>query len=247
MTGGSEQPSPMPTAGGSGWAAVISAQTIEDEIKKIKLAIDADVTTPTDFNGLGHKKCRKNFSLLGMLFAIAGEYDGDVRWKADAPKARDLFSRAGRNCKAATPASYNESKARKQDLADLVGGSPLASGQEAAAKADWSNACERSELMKRIEAANKRLRELAANAGAFSAGADEARHEAEMMAAMAAVMKKEGMPEADDSEYTGHCDIVLKSARELIDAAKQKSFEATAKPLGDINKACDACHEVYRG
>jgi hypothetical protein len=237
----------MPT-GGSGWAAIVSATTLEDEVKRIKLELEKDVTTPTEFNGLGHKKCRKNFSVLGLLFAVTAEYGGSVRWKDDAPLARDLFSRAGRNCKVATAASYNEAKLRKDDLAAMVQGSKLeSSGPAPAAETDWSQACERPELMKRIEAANKKLKELSANAGSFTGGAAEAKHEAEMLAAIAEAMTKDGMPDAGDEDYEAFCKTIKNSAVEIVDAVKLKSADAASKALGNISKACDECHETYRG
>lgn len=240
--------SPMPSAGGSGWSGIVSATTLEDEIKRIKLELDKDVTTPTEFNGLGHKKCRKNFTLLGLMFAVTSEYDGSVRWKDDAPLARDLFSRAGRNCKVATAASYNEAKLRKDDLGTMVQGSKLeSSGPAPAAETDWSLACERSELMKRIESANKKLKELSANEGSFTGGATEAKHEAEMLAAIAEAMMKDGMPDAGDGDYEGFCKTIKDSAISIVEAVKLKSADGASKALGNISKACDDCHETYRG
>lgn len=239
--------SPAAGAGGD-WGSLITATTLEDEIKRIKLELDKDVTTPTEFNGLGHKKCRKNFSLLGMLFAITSEYGDGVRWKDDAPLARDLFARAGRNCKVATTASYNESKQRKEDLASMVQGSRLESGGPApAAETDWSLACERSELMKRIETANQKLKEFSSNPGTFASGAAEARHEAEMLAAIAGAMLKPGMPDAGDEDYEGFCKTIKNSALEIVEAVKLKNADSASKALGNISKACDDCHEIYRG
>lgn len=246
-------PDPMPNGGsgsesGSGiWKPLVSAQTIEDEIKRTKLELDKDVTTPTAFNGLGHKKCRKHFSLLGMLFAIAHDYDGDVRWKDDAASARDLFGRAGRNCKAATPASYNESKLRLQDLTDMVNGSRLQAAGDPVAEVDWSLICERSQLMKRIEKCTSKLREYTSNAGAFKSNKDEVKHEAEMLAAISEAMQQDGMPDGDDGDYQAFCDTMKDAAKQIVDATKLDNAEAAGTALGEITRACDDCHEIYRG
>ncbi len=245
-TGGGDTPSPMGGEGVYAWSKLISAATIEDEIKRISREVEQDVTTPTAFNGLGHKKCRMNFSLLGMLFAIAGEYDADVRWKEEAPAARDLFARAGRNCKVGTPASYNESKLRKQDLADMVAGSRLQADAGPAA-ADWSQTCERSQVMKRIEKSNKRLRELTASTAEFKSGGDDVKHEAEMMVAMAEVLQKEEMPDGVDDDYKAFCQTLKKAAQEIVEAQKLGGVEPATKAMGVINRSCDDCHEVYRG
>ena len=136
---------------GSGWAALISGPTIEDEIKALKLQVDQNVTTPSDFAGKGYKLARRDFSMLAMLFGIAGEYEGDVRWKNDAPAARDVFARTANNAKVGTQQVWQEAKLRKDELTDLIGGSSPYGGKEAEAKAAWKDVCGRAPLMQHLE------------------------------------------------------------------------------------------------
>ena len=245
--GGNNPPSGGGESGSDIWSPIVSAQTIEDEIKRTKLELDKDITTPTAFNGLGHKKCRKHFSLLGMLFAITNEYNGDVRWKDDAATARDLFGKAGRGCKVATPASYNESRRRLQDLGDMVNGSRLEAPGEPAAEVDWSLICERSQLMKRIEKSTSKLREYTSSDSAFKSNQDDVKHEAEMLAAISVAMLQNGMPDGDDGDYAEFCNTMKDAAREIVDASKLGSAESAGSAVGNISRACDDCHEIYRG
>ena len=241
----------MPSGGGESgaglWAAVISPQTIEDEIKRTKLELDQDVTTPTAFNGLGHKKCRKHFSILGMLFAVAHEHSGDVRWKDEAAIARDLFGKAGRGCKVATPASYNESKRRLQDLGDMVNGTRLEAPTEPAAEVDWSLICERSQLMKRIEKANSKLKEYTSSDSTFKSNKDDVKHEAEMLGAISVAMLQNGMPDGEDGDYAAFCKTMKDAAKEILSASELGNAEAAGSAIGNISRACDDCHEIYRG
>src|SRR5688572_5840829 len=108
---------------GAGWSRLISAATIETTVKDLKLQIDKEVTTASDFAGKGHKLARRDYSVLAILFGIAGEYDGEVRWKKEGPIARDAFGRSAANFKVGTPQAYQEAKVRKDELTDLVGGS----------------------------------------------------------------------------------------------------------------------------
>src|SRR5947207_14214986 len=110
-------------ASGAGWSRLISATTIEDSIKSLKQQVDQEITTPSDFAGKGHKLARRDYTLLAVLFGIAGEYDGDVRWRKDAAPARDAFARSANNFKVGTPQAFAEAKARKEELTELVGGS----------------------------------------------------------------------------------------------------------------------------
>src|SRR4029079_507428 len=90
-------------------------------------------------------------------------YDGDVRWKDAAPALRDMFARAGHNCKAGSDQTFQEAVQRKQDLTELIGG-PRPKAKETEAKADWSKVADRPPLMQRMNIAHEdRLKKRLAN------------------------------------------------------------------------------------
>ena len=233
---------------GSGeWAKVISSTTIEDEIKAIKREVDKNITTPSDFAGRGHKAIRREFSILAMLFAIIHEYQGDVRFKKDAPTARNLFARTANNTKAGGNTTvFSEAKARKTDLEELLGGSSLA--VEASSETpDWPTIIDRSPLMQRMESAFQgRISPALANKNEFAKNTDSVLHEAELIAAMATVLTKEGMSDADDETYAGFAKSMKAAAIEVASAVKSNSYDQARAASGKIDKACSACHESYR-
>lgn len=232
---------------GGGWSKLISAATIEDTIKGLKQQVDKEVTTLSDFKGKGHKLARRDFSLLALMFAIAAEYDGDVRWKKDAPAARDAFGRSAANFKVATDQAFNEAKARKDELSDLVGGSSPFGGKESEAKAQWPQVAGRAPLMQYLELAwEPRLKPLLAEKGQFNANADKLLHDAELFAAIGEVLAKPGMADADAAEYQAFCHKLRDGAKEIIDAVKLKDFDKASKANTTIGKACAECHESYR-
>lgn len=234
-------------APGSGWSALISPATIEDNIKSLKQQVDKEVTTLSDFKGKGHKLARRDYALLAMLFGIAAEYEGDVRWKKDAAVARDAFARSAANFKVATDQAYNEAKTRKQELGELVGGSSPFGGKSAEAKAAWPQVADRASLMQYLDTAwQQRLNPALSDKGAFTAGADKILRDAEMFAAIGEVLTKEGMKDAADAEYVAFCKKLRDGAKQIISAAKQKDFGEASKAKGTISKACDECHESYR-
>ena len=73
------------SASGGAWSKLISADTLQDEIKSLQPQLADDVKTLQGFLGGGNKKARQDLSQLAAEFAIVGEYDGDVRWKNQAP------------------------------------------------------------------------------------------------------------------------------------------------------------------
>lgn len=240
-----------PAATGEGlyaWSKIISATTMQNEVKALKLTIDQDVTTPGDFKGRGYQECRRWFSVVAMIFAIASEYDGEVRWKEDSPQIRDVFARTAANAKVGTQQVYNEAKLRKVELQDLLSGERFSSAQPSEQKPDWSRVCDRSPLMQRLAIAQqKRLSPLARNEADFKKNADEIVHEAEMIAAMAEVMIREGMEDADDEDYAAFCRQMRDAALEIARAARQRQYNGVGESLGTITKACDQCHNDYRG
>ncbi len=232
---------------GSGWSALISAATIEDEVKALKLSVDQGVTTLSDFAGKGHKAARRDLSMLAMLFGIAGEYDGDVRWKKYAPAVRDALARTAANAKSNTPQVFQEARLRKEELQDLVGGGNPFGDKEAETKANWKDVCGRAPLMQHLEAIwEPRLKPLLADGAKFTANADKVQHDAEIIASMGEVLSKEGMPDADSDEYKALCAKLRDGAKAILDGVKAKNFDSAAKGSATINKACTECHESYR-
>lgn len=232
---------------GSGWAAVISPGTLEDLIKSMKLQIDSGVTTPSDFAGKGYKTARRDFSVLAMTFAIIGEYEGDVRWKKDAAAARDQFAQTAANSKVGTTGVFNEAKKRKAELQDLVSGSNPFEGKTGEAKASWKDVCNRSPLMQHIENVwEPRMKPALSDKGQFNSNIEKVMQDAELFAAIAAVLAKDGMEDADAKEYTAICDKFKNASREIVEACKTKDFDKASKAATEIGKSCVECHENYR-
>ncbi len=231
----------------SRWTDLVDADTIEIEIKRLAKLIDSDVTTPGPFKGGGHRKCRQHFSTLAVLFAIVGQYDGEVRWKQPAPAFRDLFARAGYNCKAGTDQSYREATQRKQDLTDLIQGSRPAV-PKAERQPDWSQVADRSPLMKRIELAHQgRLTKWVASRDEFSRNRLEIIHEAQLLAVLAEIIRQEGFDDWDDETYSGFALQLSQAARDLSVAVENTNYAGARDAAGRATKACSGCHEDYRG
>jgi len=243
---GGSAAAPAATAVG-GWSGLISAATIEDTIKGLKQQVDKDVTTLSDFKGKGHKLARRDYTLLATLFGIAAEYDGEVRWKKDAPVARDAFGRSAANFKVATDQAFNEAKARKEELNELVGGSSPFGNKSADAKATWTQVADRAPLMQYLEAAwEPRLKPLLADKTQFNSGGEKVLRDAELFAAIGAVLAKDGMKDAGDAEYQAFCNRLRDASKQVIEAVKQKDFDSASKAGSAIGKACAECHENYR-
>lgn len=244
MTGGE----PASSGGGNGeqWSKIISAQTIQDEVKRLNTQLLDTVQNVRKFNGGGFEDARRDYTELAMLFQIIAQYDGDIRWKEYALTARDKFARAGFNSKVGTDNSFNEAKERSKDLEDLVRGGSLAEG-DADPKATWEDIADRPPLMQRLDVGfHQRVKKMTADAGEFNSNTEDILHEAEIIAAIGHAMAQEGFEYHDDEDYVGYCEAMQKAALDVVQAVKNNDPEAGRIASGEILKACDSCHEGYR-
>ncbi|MBP63235.1 MAG: hypothetical protein CMJ62_17075 [Planctomycetaceae bacterium] len=235
-----------PAENGYAWSRLISATTLEDEVKRIKFAVDSSITTPGRYKSGGFKEGRQYFSMLAFLFAIIAEYDDEVRWKNQAAAARDNFARAGFNSKVDTIQSYNEAKLRKIDLHELVSGGSFSS-QPSKDLQGWEQVCDLPLIMRRLEQAHhKSIAEGTASKNEFKKQSDNLIHEAELVAAIAYVTRQENFEYWDDETYSNYCKALEANALEVIRAVKLDDYQAARKATGEISKICSDCHEGYR-
>ncbi|MEX0610916.1 MAG: cytochrome c [Pirellulales bacterium] len=228
------------------WSKLIDAETIEAEIKRLAQAAADDVATPSKFKGGAYEDCRRHFSVLAMLFAVAAEYDGVVRWSDVAPALRDSFARAGYNCKVGTDQTYQESLNRSHDLAELIRGiRPQVPPAERAA--DWGQVSDRPPLMQRMEIAHQeRLTKWLANERQFVQNRDEVRHEAQLLATIAAVIAREGFDYWDDEQYAQYARDLRQATSDIAAAAELENYDQAKQAISRATKACTNCHDGYR-
>ncbi|NIL97388.1 MAG: cytochrome c [Planctomycetales bacterium] len=228
------------------WSDVVSAAAITNEIKDLKLDVAENVRSPAVFKAGGNRKLRRHYSVIAVMFGMAAEFDQDVRWKELAPAARDSFARAARNAKAADTNTFRECKDRSEDLDELIRGGSVEFDppQE---KVLWSDVSERRPLMDRLKVAHEtRLKPWTASQGEFEKNLPQIRHEAEILAALAEVIKHAEYEFYDDDVYVEYCTDMQQQAAAISQAAKDKNLDEAQRAVGEISKVCSECHEGYR-
>ncbi|HKD37544.1 MAG TPA: hypothetical protein VKB78_12115 [Pirellulales bacterium] len=244
---GPSAPDNTAAAGDFAWSKIVSPESLQDEIKSYQNLVKDDVKNPSAFKGEGFKRARRNFSMLAVAFAVIAEYDGDVRWKNQALVARDLFAKAGFNCKVATDQSFNDAKGRADDLIGLVRGETLPATGNPEAKTQWAKVANRPPLMNRLELAQQnRIAVWTANAGDFTKNLEAIYREAQIVAVLAEVIQREGYDFTDDNSYKGFARDLEKHALEVAEAAKSKNFDQARLAAGELAKACSNCHGSFR-
>lgn len=227
------------------WSSLISPQSLEDEIKRLKLEFDGVVTTPGAFNSGGYLDARLHLTVLASLFAVINQYSGEVRWKDQAAAARDLISRTAFNCKAGSTQVYNEAKLRKGDLQDLVAGSGLSS-KDAEPETDWTMIADRSPLMEYAELVIESLEDGARDEGTIKKETDLVKRNSELIAVLGEILAQEGMDDADDDDYAKLSRDMSGDGKAVTAALGRGDLEAVRLGVSKIRQKCDACHEQYR-
>jgi soluble cytochrome b562 len=229
------------------WSQLVDGDTLVDEVKRIATGLREPLANQAKFKAGGYKQCRADFSQLAVLFAVIAEHDGDVRWKESAPALRDAFSRAGLNCKTATEQTFSEATQRKADLDDLIRGEH-AGAANAAKLEKWSALAERPLLMKRMEQLSlEQVAPALGNAKEFAKRAKEVRQEAELLAVLADVIKREEYEYWDDEGFQELATELRAAATDITRAAAEGNYEAARTAAGRADQACSQCHKGWRG
>ena len=233
--------------GPAAWSQLIDSETLAAEVKRLSASLREPLANSAKFKSGGFKACRSDFNDLAILFAVIAEFDGDVRWKEEAPSLRDRFSAAARNCTAGTDQAFAEAAELKTNLEDLVRGERLG-GQPAAAPSKWSDFVDRPLLMKRMERAlQDQVSPALANSKEFAKRTAGVRQEAEVLGMLAAIIDREEFDYWDDEAFQDQSDALRDATHELRRAAGEGNYEVVRAAAGRAGQSCSACHEGYRG
>lgn len=245
--GGVSEEGGAAVASNAAWSKLISASTIEDEIKALKEPLAEKTKTPSEFKSGGNTPARVAFTELALLFGIISEYDGDVRWKKDALGLREIYKHAAGNSKTGSDNSYKEAKQRTDDLMQLIGG-----GKVDLPKPDpdskWADIANRAPLMQRMgkEGYDPKIKAWTSDKGEFSKNRNALLEEAQIVAAIAHVIQDASYEYGDDDTYLEYARELEKHSLELVEAIKGDNLERAQSAGGQLNKACSTCHEGYR-
>ena len=243
--GGSE-PAGGGGEGGFKWSGLVSGDTLIDEIKEMQERVTPVVATPSTFKGGGYNEAQRAFSVIALAFGVIAAHDEDVRWKKDASAARDLFARAGVNCKVGTDQSFKESQLRVEDLKAMMDGNPPEGKPDREDDFRWNQVSGRPPLMMRLEAAEKLLGAATASQGDFTKQLDVVLHEAEMVAAIGEVIRQPDFEYHDDDSYRGYAGSMRDAAVRIREACLKKDYDTARTAVGEISKSCNDCHGDYR-
>lgn len=232
---------------GEGWSKLISATTLEDEIKQQLAAVEKAVRSPSDFKGGGYKDARIAFSYLATLFGVIEQYDANVRWKKDAAALTATFARVGKNCKVGTDSAFKEARLRFDDLSDLIrGGNPEL--LQPLTTSAWGDIADRSPLMSQMDAIlTQQLKPVTGSKSQFEKNRESIEGDGQTLVVLARIIQDASYEYGDDETYLGYAKELERQTLEFVAATRDGAVEKAQSSLAQVQQSCTKCHEDYRG
>jgi len=228
-----------------GWSKIIDRSVIEDEIKRIQIQLEQQVTTPNKFKS-DHSAVRLSFTKLAMLFGIIEQYDTDIRWKKDASFARVAFARAAANSRTGSEQAYANAKKQKESLREMVRGSNFPQ-QGTPAELDWADVSDRGALMDILEELfQEKLKPNSGSQSAVNSNAEEVLHNASLIAAIGQVLCLPEMDDYDEEAYAVHGKSMSRGGVDVVTGIKSVNFSLVEKGVNSISQSCSNCHDDWR-
>jgi len=229
---------------GTDWMRLITAETLDAEVRNIRNSLDQRLRSVGAFNQ-SIFEIPPQAATLAALSAVAIVHAGDVRWKDRAGYIRDLSGKMN-----AEPLQRGAKLQRTlldlfEDITDTLSGSPP-TDFEPAGSVEFHEVAEMRQLMKRIELGFNRLKTDAGNEQSFRSEAGMVRHEAAILATLMQIITTEGYGYSDDDEFLAHARPAIDSCVNMVSAADDGSFETYDAGLSRVTRACTECHSEYR-
>ena len=235
-----------PAAGGEdSWEALITAATIDEEVKSIRNFLNENVHSVGTFNS-SMLMIPPKAAALGAVAGIVMEHSESVPWKDDAKYVRDLAKKM--NSSALQRGAKDQKRIEElYDAVDATLSRSKPSGLEEPPESDsFAEVAEMRLLMMRMEEAEKRLKTEAGTESAMGEKKDMVAHEASMMAVMAKIVAMPGYGYGDDAKFTGYAKEVLKASQDIKTAAESGDFAGYEAALTRVSTTCSNCHSDFK-
>ncbi len=227
------------------WSSLIGRDVLENEIKRIQIDLETQITTPVRFN-TGYKDVQHSFIMLATWFAVIQQYDADVRWKDVAGEVVAGANRAAINARSPGDNSFRYSVQIRQCLTDLVRGGNFGGPEKAVDAVAWEETADRTVMMNRINALFDEIKQSTANESSFNDEVEENLNRASLIAAMARVLAQPGMNLADDQGYVALAKSMETAATSLVQSVKTPNLAAAQAATNQIDQSCSNCHGEWR-
>ena len=235
----------MGDSAGKTWSRLISAATLEDEVKSLQQDLSRDLTTVSRFRS-DHTKIQKSFEQLSLMFAVIRQYDAKIRWQADAAVAQKSFETAAVAARNGDEQGFASSKRSLEDLVQLVRGDRFPGKAQPPETLDWSAVVGHTAVMRRLQVLQDEVKAGSSNENEFKKQQPKLVHSAELIALMAEAVQQADMDYADDEEYVAYAKQMQAAAGAAAKAGRNNNYEKLSNGVNAVGQSCADCHGDFR-
>jgi cytochrome c556 len=239
---------PNLSTSGAKWENLIAAEQLRTETKSILNRLTTSMQSVATYNR-SYEDIGVQAATLAAIAGIVASHSGSLRWKENAAHICDLATSIADAAQGRGRTSYQAVQIPFEALVAILSGDVPAGLEPASSDAegiDFALHAECNSLMHRIESAHQHLKQNLGDRASFPVDAEEGLHEATLLAALVQVITTEGYNSSDEAEYAGHAQEVVRAAQEIIDAVKEKNYEAYGSALNRMQVECNECHTRFR-
>jgi cytochrome c556 len=245
----SKTPKPQPkfpqSATRGNWKSVAPMEILQAEVKKIRNRLTRSMRTVGTYRG-NYQDIRVQGATLSAVAAIVIKHPGSVSWKPHAAHVRDLGTRIEEAANGLGRKDFEATQVPYEQLIALLSGNQPAGLPFADRKVEFADCAERGSLMKRMQKAFDYLKQNVNTQAAFREDAENATHEATMLATLAEVIATNGYDSTDEKEYAEHAAELIEASLEMRTSFKGENFKGFIEALDRVNQKCSDCHAEYR-
>lgn len=229
----------------SDWSTIISAETLQAEVKTIRNFLNQKLQTPGQYNSSMFELPAQT-AALATLAGIASTHSGEIAWKERAPFIRTIAATMHAEKLQTGPRFQRPLLEKFEQIDEMLSGSLPGGLDKPADEFEFSELADMPFVMKRMEIAFNTMKTEAGSEDSFEKNGEMIQHESAILGAMMKAVLTEGYGYADDEDFRGFAKPIQDSAKKMGEAVTAGSFETYDAGLSAITKSCTQCHNVYQ-
>jgi hypothetical protein len=227
------------------WEDLIPLTVLESEIKDIRNFLTPTLQSVGNYNS-SMLMIPPRAATVAVLAEIARTYPKGVSWKEDANYIRNLAKKMNESALQRGAKDQRRLLGLFEGMTDTFNRSRPASLEEPPAEDTFVDVAEMRLVMMRMADAERKMKTEAGSESAFAEKKEMIQHEAAILRTLTKVIAMEGYGYADDPDFTGYADAIVKASGEVVNASEAGDFASYELALSNISSTCQTCHSEYK-
>jgi len=224
----------------------IDPEIVQSAIKRAMLNLRQNLQNATIY-GTQYKEVQAYAEELAVLVVLAARDASPPSWSRHSPALRDLGIEISQAARDLSPEAYKKAASAFDSIDQLFQGNiPDGIPTDGTLEVPYSEFAHQLPLMRRLEIAQKLLKDSSMKESDLKRNADLLIEEGAVAGYLMQVMMEPGFSSADEAEYQAYAKSLIAASVGVQSAVREGKFGDLATALGAIGKSCNDCHQDYR-